>query len=306
MADEQIELRDLLIVLLKGSWFIAICVALGGYLGRREAAKLPDLFQSTALLIPTEPASASKGGVLAAASSSSGASDLALYSALMRSRLVMREVLFTEVLVSPDSSKRQMVASILHIDTANELEMQKAAMDLANAVSLYDVGNGIMQLSFTSTSQYLAPQMADIITSAAQRSIHQVRVERFNTVLARLETSSQQSKDELRKAALRQAQFEDQNVGLEVARLRVLSEEIETEKKMKEQTYLMARQKADQMRLERDQLYPPAVVLDPASRPAIWIGPNRRTKFMLAAFVGFVLGTSLVLAWEFLLRKRRS
>lgn len=307
MQEQQLELRDLLILLAKRSWFIAICVIAAGFAAKKKADKEPDLFQSTALLIPTEPPKASgKNSILAAASSSSDASDLALYSALMRSRLVMREVLLTKVLVSPNSPDREMVSSILHIDTTDELAMQLATIDLAGAINLNDVGNGILQLSFTSTSQYLAPQMADIITSAAQRSIHQVRIERFNTVLARLETSSKQSKDELRKAALRQAQFEDHNSGLEVARLRVMSQEIESETKMREQTYLMARQKADQMRLERDQLYPPAVVLDPASRPALRIGPNRRAKVMMGAFVGFVLGAGLVVAWEFLLRKRRT
>lgn len=306
MAEEQIEIRDLLLLLVKRSWFIAICAGLAGFIGQRQAAKLPDIYESTALLIPTEP---TQGGGKAAAAAllgggSSEATDMAFYSALMRSRLVMREVLLTPVLVAPNSSERRMVAAILNVDTAKELAMQSATSDLAKGLSLYDMGSGILQLSFTSNNAYLAPQMVDLITAAAQRSMQQVRVERFNTVLAKLETSLQQTKEDLRRAATQQAQFQDQNDGLAVGRLRVTSEEIETEKRMKEQTYLATRLKADQMRLERDQLYPPAVVLDPASRPAVWIGPYRRTKVILAAFIGFVVGTGLVLAWEFLLRKR--
>jgi uncharacterized protein involved in exopolysaccharide biosynthesis len=303
MAEEQIEIRDLLILLLKRSWFIAICVGVAGFVGKRQADRPPDLFQSTALLMPTEPARSSGNSSKEGTSSSEG-SDIAFYSALMRSRLVMREVLLTQVLVSPDSPRRQTVASIMKVDTTNDLDMQVAAWELSNSMELSDMGNGILQLSFTSTNQYLAPQMVDLVSTATQRSMQQVRVEKFNTVLAKLETSLQQTKDDLRRASTQQAQFQDQNDGLEVGRLRVTSQEIETERKMKEATYLATRQKVDQMRLERDQLYPPVVVLDPASRPAVRIGPNRRNTVMLALFIGLVVGGALVLAWEFLLRKR--
>lgn len=307
MADEQIEIRDLLILLLKRSWFIAICVGLAGYVGKRNVDKLPDLYQSTALLVPTEPAksASSRGGAGGGGGAgNSETSDIGFYSALMRSRLVMREVLMTQVLIAPDSPRRQTVASVMGVDTANDEAMQIAAFDLSNSLDLTDMGSGILQLAFVSDRPYLAPQMVDLITAAAQRSMQQVRVERFNTVLAKLETSLQQTKEDLRRASTQQAQFQDQNSGLEVGRLRVTSQEIETERKMKEATYLATRQKADQTRLERDQIYPPVVVLDPASRPAIKIGPNRRNKVMLAAFIGLVIGTTLVLAWEFLLRKR--
>ena len=303
MVEEQIEIRDLLILLLKRSWLIAICAGLAGFIGKKTGDKLPDLYQSTALLVPTEPAkSGSSRG--SGGGSASETSDIGFYSALMRSRLVMREVLMTQVLVSPDSPRRLTVASIMNVDTANDLAMQIAAYDLSNSLALTDMGSGILQLAFVSDKQFIAPQMVDLITAAAQRSMQQVRVERFNTVLAKLESSLQQTKDDLRRASTQQAQFQDQNSGLEVGRLRVTSQEIETERKMKEATYLATRQKADQTRLERDQIYPPVVVLDPASRPAVRIGPNRHSKILLAAAIGFVIGTTLVLAWEFLLRKR--
>lgn len=307
MAEEQIEIRDLLILLFKRSWFIAICVGLAGFVGKRQADKLPDLYQSTALLMPTEPAKSNSrngGGGGGGGSGSGEGSDMGFYSALMRSRLVMREVLMAQVLVSANSPRRETVASLMKVDTANDLAMQLAATDLSNLLNLTDMGSGIMQLEFVSDNQYLAPQMVDLVTAATQRSMQQVRTERFNTVLARLETSLQQTKEDLRKASTQQAQFQDQNSGLEIGRLRVTSQEIETERKLKEATYLATRQKADQTKLERDQLYPPVVVIDPASRPAVRIGPNRRNKVMLAAFIGLVIGTCLVLAWEFLLRKR--
>ncbi len=43
------------------------------------------------------------------------------------------------------------------------------------------------------------------------------------------------------------------------------------------------------MRRELDQLYPPVVVFDPASRPAALIGPNRRNKVMMGGFVGLAM-----------------
>jgi uncharacterized protein involved in exopolysaccharide biosynthesis len=58
------------------------------------------------------------------------------------------------------------------------------------------------------------------------------------------------------------------------------------------------------MRLELDQLYPPAVVFDPASRPPQLVGPNRRNMVMVAGFLGLLAGIVIVVAWEFLLRKK--
>jgi uncharacterized protein involved in exopolysaccharide biosynthesis len=46
------------------------------------------------------------------------------------------------------------------------------------------------------------------------------------------------------------------------------------------------------------------VVFDPASRPALRVGPNRTNIIVVAGLVGLLVGLALVLMWEFLLRKK--
>ncbi|HOX53396.1 MAG TPA: hypothetical protein PKY05_18095, partial [Fibrobacteria bacterium] len=101
--------------------------------------------------------------------------------------------------------------------------------------------------------------------------------------------------------------FRDANIAMEQSgKLQGRLAELESELKVRTDDYQLARQRVDQMRRELDQLYPPVVVFDPASRPALLIGPNRKTKVMLGGFVGLVVGVMLIAGWEFLLRKKSS
>lgn len=301
---KELEIRDLVILFLKRSWILAIFVAVAAWIGHSKAQKLPDLYESTALLVPT--AAELVRGSGSAGGGQGSSPDLALYQALMTSRTVLVQVLKAPVLKSGDDTVPVPYAAVIGVDTANPVQMQGATQGLAGSISLGDAGEGIFKLSFVSTDSFIAPQMADIIMTATQKELYRVRTEKITSILAQLEQTARGAYIKYRTAAARTGRFMDQNLEMESGSLQVKRDELEAELKMREEAYTLARQRADQIRLELDQVYPPAVVFDPASRPATLIGPNRRSKVMLAGFVGLVLGIALVLAWEFLFKSRKA
>lgn len=301
-AKKEIELRDLVILILKRSWILAICVAAAAWIGHTKAQKLPDLYESTALLVPT-----AAELVRGAAGGQAGESpDLSLYRALMTSRTVLVQVLKAPVFQSEEDTVAVPYATLVGVDTASAEEMQWATGGLAGSIALKDGGEGIFKLSFVSTDPFVAPQMADIIMTATQKELYRVRTEKISSVLAQLEQTARGAYVKYRSAAARAGRFMDQNLEMQSGSLQMKRDELEAELRMREEAYTLARQRADQIRLELDQVYPPAVVFDPASRPAIHIGPNRRQKVMLAGFVGLVLGFVLIFSWEFLLKSRKA
>jgi uncharacterized protein involved in exopolysaccharide biosynthesis len=304
-TSDELEFRDLVMLFLKRSWVIAIAVGVALGIGYRHARSLPDLYTSTALLVPASSASphAAPGGELGSSSSSSKSPELSLYQALMTSRTVMKDILVRQIQRSNELSF-QSVASILGVDTANSVAMQMAAANLSRAVTLDDQGDGIIKVSFTSTDQNIAPQMTDLVLEVTQRELNRVRTDRLETILGQLQKSVNETFLKYSQASNAVAGFSNANASMESGTLQARRAELESNLKVCQADYQEARQQADQMRLELDQLYPPAVVFDPASRPALKIGPNRTNIVMVAGIVGLLIGIVMVLAWEFLLRKK--
>lgn len=296
----ELEFRDYLILFLKRSWIIAILAGAGFWYGKHSASKLPDLYSSSALLVPTAPVGAAESGDDGSAVSP----DLTLFGALMKSRTVMMQVLKSPVYSSPKDSVPVPYAATLGLDTSDVVSLQDAANSLGSSITMYDEGSGIFRLSFTSTDAFVVPQMADIILDATQKELVRVKTQRMSSALTVLQKRLQEAEQDYRQASSRLAGFLSRNVEMESGDLQVRQAQLQSELEMKEQTFMQARTRADEARAELDQAYPPAMVFDPASRPASWVGPNRQTKALLAGFIGLVLGVVSVLVWEFLLKKR--
>ncbi|HNY32686.1 MAG TPA: hypothetical protein PKO15_17515 [Fibrobacteria bacterium] len=306
MSNDELEFRDIFILFLKRSWIVVIAAGVAGWLGHRNAQKMPNQYRSTALLVPAATTSGGRGGVSLGGVGSATASspDLALYQALMTSRTVMQEILWQPIQTSGDLAPR-LVATIMGVDTADPIGMQLAAQNLANGVSLYDQGDGIIRVSYTSSNQELAPQMTEMVLTMTQKQLNRIRSERLTTIIEQLQRSVDEAHRRYTAASSALAKFKDANIEMESGRLQARLSELESDLKVREDDYNTARQRANQMRLELDQLYPPAVVFDPPSRPALLVGPNRQGKVMLAVFAGLLVGVGLIVFTEFLLRKRR-
>jgi uncharacterized protein involved in exopolysaccharide biosynthesis len=304
-TSDELEFRDLAILFLKRSWVVAITVGIAVGLGYRHARSLPDLYTSTALLVPASSSSshAAPGGELGSSNSTGKSPELSLYQALMTSRTVMMDILRRQIHRSNELST-QTVGSIIGVDTANPLAMQKAASNLTQAVTLDDQGDGIIKVSFTSTDPTIAPQMTDLVLEVTQRELNRIRTDRLVTILEQLQKSVDETHMKYSQASNSVAGFSNANASMESGTLQARRAELESNLKVTEADYQEARKQADQMRLELDQLYPPAVVFDPASRPPQLVGPNRRNMVMVAGFLGLLAGIVIVVAWEFLLRKK--
>lgn len=300
---EELELRDLFILFLKRSWIIAILAGAGFWIGHQSAAKLPNLYSSAALLVPTAPVTVSAGS-MTDPTKAPVSPDLTLFGALMQSRTVMMQVLKTPVQASPTDTHKVPYAKTLGIDTASTVALQQSANTLGSYISLSDEGSGIFRLTVTSTDSFVVPQMADIVLDATQKELVRVKTQRMSSALEVHQKRLQEAEQEYKQASARLAAFLLHNVDMESGDLQVRKAQLEADIRMKEQIYVQARERADLARSELDQAYPPAMVFDPASRPATLVGPNRRNKALLAGFVGLVLGIVVVLGWEFLLKKR--
>jgi len=303
-ADQELEFRDILFIFLKRSWILVITVSVAGWIGYSKAKKLPNQFQSTALLVPAATTANSGRGVNlgGVGSSTSSSPDLSLYQALMTSRTVMMDILRRQIQKSADLSP-QLVASMVGVDTSDAVAMQIAATNLSSGVSLVDQGDGIIRVSYTTTDPFIAPQLTDMVLEVTQKQLNRIRSERLATIIDQLQNSVDAAHRRYSLASSILANFKDANIGMESGKLQARLSELESDLKVREDDYNTSRQRASQMRLELDQLYPPAVIFDPASRPAMLVGPNRKAKVMLAGFVGLLIGVGIILAWEFLLRK---
>ena len=305
-SSEELEFRDLAILFLKRSWVMVITVGVAGWLGYHKAAALPNLYKSTALLVPASSGQRGPNASAAALGSSTSSSpDLSLYQALMTSRTVMMDILRAPIYRSVRDMSPQLMAKFYGLDTSNATAMQQAASSLSKSVALVDQGDGIIEVSFTSTDPQIAPQVADMVIEVTQRELNRIRTERLQTILAQLQKSVDEAHYRYSVASGTLAGFKDANIEMESGRLQARSAELESDLKVREEDYQQARSRADQMRLELDQLYPPAVVFDPASRPALLVGPNRQNIIMVYSLVGLIVGIGIVLAWEFLLRKKK-
>ncbi|HOX52475.1 MAG TPA: hypothetical protein PKY05_13370, partial [Fibrobacteria bacterium] len=197
-TDEELDFRDIVILFLKRSWILVITVGIAGFLAKRQAYKLPDLYMSTALLVPAASTSSAQGGGGAASitfgSVTSRSPDLSLYQALMKSRTVAMGILYRNIEKAGQDMAVIQVARSMGVDTANPLAMQKAASDLASAVSLEDGGDGIIKVSFTSTDPYVAPQITDMIIEVTQRELNRIRTERLTTILEQCQKTAEQAR----------------------------------------------------------------------------------------------------------------
>ena len=222
----------------------------------------------------------------------------------MTSRTVMMDVLHGHILRSARDLAEVDVATFLRVDTTNPLAMQAAAGQLSSSVRIDDGGEGIFYLSFTATDPSVAPQLADMVVDVTQKELSRIRSDKLRSILELQTKAVDDAHLEYSRAAARLAGYSASNVDMQNASLQMRKDELVSDVKVREEAYITARQRADQTRMELEQVYPPAVVFDPASRHAVRVGPDRRGQTLLWTFAGLVAGLATVLAWEFLLKKK--
>lgn len=306
--DGEIDFRDLGILFLKRSWVLVLTISIAFLLGFYKVRKMPDMYSSTILLVPTNTATGggrAQAAVAAMGGKAASSPELTLYSALMTSRTVMLQVLRSKVPARIDGTTMVLVASMRSVDTTDPVAMQIEAANLAKSVSFVDAGDGIIRVSFTTPERMFAPAMAELVLEKTQRELERIQSEKIATVLAKLRRTEAETYDAYRRAGARLGAFMDANRELELGQLQAQRSALESELSLRESAYTSARARAEEAQNQLDQIYPPAVVFDPASRPALRVGPDRRSIMIAYCFAGAVAGIVVLGLWQLLFPRRR-
>lgn len=309
VGPQEIDIKDLVFLLLRRSWVIFLTTAVAFLIGYDKVRKMPDIYTSTVLLVPTSTGGAGGRAQMAAAAmgmgKASSSPELVLYSALMTSRTVMTRVLRQKVPTIVDGANMTSVAALRKVDTTDPVAMQIEAANLAKSVGFVDAGDGIIRVSFTTPERQLAPEMAELVLEMTQKELERIQSEKVTAMLGKLRQTEAETYAAYRRAGARLGAFADANRDYDLGQLQAQRNALESELKLRESAYIAARARAEDAQMQLDQIYPPAVVFDSASRPALRVGPDRRSIVMLHCFAGVVAGIVLLGLWHMLFPRRR-
>lgn len=301
-AKKETEIRDVLFVFLKRSWVLVLAVAVSGWFGYQNSKRIPNQYESSALLVLAN-SGIQRNEVGSIGDQNVESPDLVLFQSLLTSKVVLTSVMRKPFQRNPGAPEVP-IATLLHADTANRTSMQLGAQRLSNWIHVSDQGDGTLKVSYHSADPDLCPVIVDLVVDVAQEQLKLIRLERLQMVQEKMRLSVEDSHRRLAAASLAVAKFKDANISLESAELQAKLSDLQSEESVLQEDYLALRKRYNQLLIERDQILVPAIVFDPASRPATLIGPNRWQGPQLAGFIGLVVGILLVAVWEFLLRKR--
>lgn len=299
---KEIELREILLALLKWSWLLVVFAGAGGWIGYNRAKKVPNQYQSSAVLVLAN-SGLQKGEVGSIGDQTVATPDLALFQSLLTSKVVLSRVLAQKIRRSPEF-REETIAELLHADTGNPVSVVQTVQYLANRMSVLDQGDGTLKVSYHSANAELCPAIVDMTISIAQDQLKSIRLGRLDMVIEQVRRSVENAHSRFQAASLSVVRFKNANIAMESADLQARLADLESEMGIQQEEYLTLRKRMNQLLIERDQVLVPAIVFDPANRPATLIGPDRWHQAQLAGFIGLVLGLVIVGAWEFLLRKK--
>lgn len=301
-SGDEIDLRDLILAMWRRRLWILLATILGTGIALAYALTAPKVFESSALLIPTEPPKADQLGAASALLGKKGlgaAGDVELYQSLLTSRIVIHQLLRTPIPNGSDTGKGKFepVSAILGVDTNDAIQLSRTISKVSRSVSVntkQSGASGIIEVKVQAKSPWLAQAMADHLLAIGQEEIRRVRAERYNVIMGRLSQAVGQAKSEWEASARSLANYREANRSIFLPSQQLVIDRLVMERAAKEQTYLMARRDYEQQRLDREKATPPMVVLDPAQLPAQKSKPKRLAIMILGVFTSFFLACVLV------------
>lgn len=306
VADDEIDLRELFLALWDRRSIIAMCTAATFTLSAVYAFVIAKpVFESSALLLPTQAPSADQLGAAAALlGKKNGASaDVDLYQSLLTSRTVIHKLLKAPIKNLSDTGKGkcQPLFQILNIDTAKPVMLDNAIHAMAKSISVGSKESGvggILEIKFTAGAPWLAQQIGNSLLEIGQEELRLVRIERSDVIMSRLNVAVAQAKSEWDSTARTLTWYKDRNRSISLPEQMLELSRLEMEKSAKEQKYLLARKEFEIQQLERAKAAPPMMILDPADLPARKSKPKRSLIMALGLILGGIGGCVGVLGWK--------
>jgi uncharacterized protein involved in exopolysaccharide biosynthesis len=301
---DQIDIRMLLIALWKRKfWIIAgalVATSVSGYYAFKVAVPV---YESTAVLIPTEAPVKNQLGAAAAllGKTSNSNVDAELYQSLLTSRTVLHKLLSASIVNGSDTAKGRIepLSKTLQLDTSRLGAIEATIKALASAIhvgSMERGDGGILEIKFRSREPWLAQQIGNSLLGIGQEELGLVRAERSKLIGSRLIPAVEKSQLEWDSATKRVTYFKDINRSITLPDQVMQLARLEIEKSAKEQKYLLVRKEFELQQLEAIKAVPPMMVLDPPNYPGRESKPNRRIIVLLGAIFGLAFSSSVVAA----------
>lgn len=265
------------------------------------------VFESTALLLPTQSSSGDQLGAAAAfLGKKDGNADADLYQGLLTSRTVMQKILMEKFKNESDSGKGrvQPLFEILNLDTSSYKNVASQVEALSSSISVSPKENstgGILEVKATAKAPWLAQQLGNKVIENGQAALRQVRINRAEVTLPRLAEAVATARAEWDTAARALTWYRDRNRSILLPEQLLAVSRLEIEKQAKEQKYLLVRKEYEMQALERLKAIPPMMVLDSANLPTGKAKPKRKLILAIGLLLGFTGSCVAVLAWKALI-----
>ena len=305
--DQEIDLRELILSVWRRKWTVAAAAFAGCIISIAYAFYVPEVFESTVLLIPTETQKPDQLGAAAAligGKKAPGTGDLDLYQSLLTSRTVMKKLLRTKIPNWSDTGKGRLepLLTIFKADTLNRIQYSFLLEGLSRSIFVQSPGTGsggILQVSVDASTGWLAQEIADTLIALGQDEITRVRAERMDAILPVLEVSAKAAKADWDQIISAIARYRDRNRSILLPNQQLELDRMMMERQLQEQKYLLARKEVEQQILERRKAVPPAVVLDSADLPPIRKKPRRSVIVLIGTALGGMLAVGWILSQGF-------
>ncbi len=306
-GSEDIDLKELILSLWHKRGFIAASTAMSLALATLYAFVVAKpVFESSALLLPTQMSSSSSDLGAAAAllgGKRSGSADVDLYQSLLTSRSVIHKLLEAPIKNMSDTGKgrSEPLYIVLGIDTTKPAKLDLAVQGMAKSVTVGSKesgAGGILEIKFSAGAPWLAQQIGSTLLEIGQEELRIVRIERSNVVLSRLNVAVNEARSEWDSTARALALYKDRNRSITLPDQVLELSRLEMEKSAKEQKYLLARKEFEFQMLERAKAAPPMMILDPANLPSRKSKPKRITILAIGLIMGLMGSSAGVLGWK--------
>lgn len=306
VGENEINLRDLFLTLWEKRTFIALCTVSSLMVSAIYAYWIAKpVFESSALLLPTQTSNTSDFGAAAAllGGKKSGSADADLYQSLLTSRTVIQKLLKAPVKNLSDTGKGRVepLFKIMGIDTtkAGTLDESVRAVSTSVTVGTKESGEGgILEIKFSAGAPWLAQEIGNKLLEIGQDEIRLVRIERSNVIMSRLNIAVSQARSEWDSTARILAWYKDRNRSIFLPEQVLELSRLEIEKSAKEQKYLLARKEYEVQMLEKVKAAPPMMILDSANLPTRKSKPKRSLFLALGLLLGGGGSCLFVLGWK--------
>jgi hypothetical protein len=187
--------------------------------------------------------------------------------------------------------------------TEKQIDVQKI-MDETIGVT-FDDKNGYVTINCSLPEDYAAAQLAKSTQLLLQRYITEFKIEKAKANHDFIQQRYEEAKKQYQQAQEELARFRDRNKNVSTAMARTEQEQLSAEYSLIFGVYSELAKKLEQAKIEVKEETPVFTIIKPVSVPTEKSKPNRPYILAVFIFIGFVVGTTVVLGRDYADQIRR-